>query len=481
MTQEDPGKSDNSAPPAEAPEGPLERARKAGDDCGLSIRDVAIYQGVKTLLVNAGTEVRHHAVDVVQGRQALVRVFVETTSAFTPGMVQGSLILSGRDGKKTLVDQRKIAGASADSDLDSTLNFDVPAGAIDDKTSFAVELASPSTCAAVRFPEEKTAPLSARRVGKLRIKIVPIRFTADGSNRLPDTSEEQLALIRARVQALYPVETVELSVREPVKTTLAVTGAPDAWDGLLDSMRDLRAADNPDGDVYYFGLIAPAATLEAYCPDQCYLGLSFRTDKAASKYQAGVGVGFSGDVAARTVEHEMGHMTGRKHAPCKVSTYLDPQYPQADGKTGTWGWDMRTQKLFPPDATDLMGYCTPAWISDYTYSAILDRMVEVEASGKSASSLSVSSDARVLMVGGGRARWGLPASDSSEGAVESATVRDDAGAQVATVQVRRLELGDADRWMVVVPQRQPGWDTIEVSGAPPVRFDEPAAASAFER
>jgi hypothetical protein len=35
--------------------------------------------------------------------------------------------------------------------------------------------------------------------------------------------------------------------------------------------------------------------------------------------------------------------------------------------------------------------------------------------------------------------------------------------------------------MVLVPQRQPGWFAIEVSGAQPVRFDAHAASSAFER
>jgi hypothetical protein len=479
---ETPGKSGDSPPPQDEPESPLEHARSApGDGCGLAIGDVAIYQGVKTLLVRDGVEVRHHAVDVVQGRAALVRVFFKTTSGYTPGAVQASLSLNGRSGTRVLVDQRKMAGTSSDADLDSTLNFDLPGDLIDDKTTFAIELASPAPCAAVRFPENKTAALGARRVGKLHIKLVPIRYAADGSERLPDTSAEQLARIRTRLEAMYPVETVELSVREPVRTTIAVNGSPAVWDTLLDSMRDLRAADKPDGDVYYFGLIAPAQTLEGYCPDQCYLGLSFRTDKAASKYQAGVGVGFSGDIAATTLSHELGHMAGRKHAPCKVNTYLDPQYPQSEGKTGSWGWDLRTHTLYAPETTDLMGYCSPSWVSDYTYGAILDRMVDVGSSGNGASSLSLPPEARVLMVGEGQARWGLGTTDSADGELETATVRDEAGAVVASVQVRRLDVGEGDRWTVVVPQPQAGWSSIEVQGARPVRFDEPAAAPAFER
>jgi hypothetical protein len=78
---------------------------------------------------------------------------------------------------------------------------------------------------------------------------VPIRYAADGSNRLPDTGDAQRARMRARLEAMYPVETVKLTVREPVQTSLAVNSA-EGWDGLLDSMRDLRATDDPDADVY---------------------------------------------------------------------------------------------------------------------------------------------------------------------------------------------------------------------------------------
>jgi len=383
------------------PEGPPEMARTAPDGtCGLAISDIAVYQSVKTLVVHDGAEVRPRPTDLVQHRNALVRVFLKTTSTYVPGTVSASLTLSSRDGKKVLVDQRKITGASTDAALDSTLDFDVPADQMDQTVSYAVELTAPAACTAVRFPAEKMATLSARQVGTLKIKLVPIRFGADGSDRLPDTSDAQLARMRERLLAMYPVETVELSLHAPVRSKIAVTGAGETWETLLDSIRDLRASEDPDSDVYYFGLIAPADSLVGYCPDQCYLGLSFRTDKPASKYQAGVGVGFSGDIAASVLAHELGHMAGRKHAPCKVSTFIDPHYPQPEGKTDSWGWDQRSRTLYAPETTDLMGYCSPAWISDYTYRAILDRLAEVMG-GTKKSSLDVEMSGRALLVSGG--------------------------------------------------------------------------------
>jgi hypothetical protein len=456
-----------------------------GARCGLTISDVAVYQAVKTLIVRDGVEVAQPAVDLVQRRPALVRVFVKTTSAWASGEVKASLTISAGGDHKVLTDHAKITAASTDAALESTLNFDLPAEAISDGATYAIALEGPTACAGVRFPAEGTAPLGARRVGTLRVKLVPIKYGTDGSDRLPDTSPAQLERLRAQLQAMYPVEAVELSLRAPVRTTVTVDPGPDGWNSLLDAMRDLRAADNPAADIFYFGLVAPAATVDSYCPGGCYLGLSFRTDRAASKYQAGVGLGYTGDLAATILAHELGHMAGRKHSPCKVSTYLDAEYPQAEGKTASWGWDVRTRSLLSPEATrDLMGYCQPAWISEYTYRGVLGRLSDVTASAGKAASLSVGQPGwRVLLVGETRARWGLPAAPGTEpeGAPETASVLDESGAVIASVPVWRSEVGEGNGWSVQVPEPQPGWAAIQVAGAPAVRFDAAGSVPPLER
>lgn len=89
--------------------------------------------------------------------------------------------------------------------------------------------------------------------------------------------------------------------------------------------------------------------------------------------RVGSGVGF-GDVASvRTFAHELGHMHGRYHAPCGTRG-TDEDYPYAGGVIGTWGWDRRSDTFHAPDeATDMLGYCSNQWISDYTYRAIYER------------------------------------------------------------------------------------------------------------
>jgi hypothetical protein len=71
----------------------------------------------------------------------------------------------------------------------------------------------------------------------------------------------------------------------------------------------------------------------------------------------------------------VGHEQGRYHAPCQAGS-PDPNFPYADGAIGTWGYDPRSgQFLSPADTSDFMGYCDPTWASDYTYSALFDRLL----------------------------------------------------------------------------------------------------------
>ena len=72
------------------------------------------------------------------------------------------------------------------------------------------------------------------------------------------------------------------------------------------------------------------------------------------------------------VAHELGHNWGRNHAPCGGPAGVDPAYPHPDGSTGGYGLDVSTGTLKPPTTSDIMGYCDPKWISDYTYKAVLN-------------------------------------------------------------------------------------------------------------
>jgi len=102
-------------------------------------------------------------------------------------------------------------------------------------------------------------------------------------------------------------------------------------------------------------------------------------------YKAAVGwTGWNSahDGASETHAHEVGHNHGRQHAPGCSAANPDPNYPYTDGNgqspignagAPNYGFDVYgSQTIYPyTDYYDIMGYCDPVWISDYTYEAIL--------------------------------------------------------------------------------------------------------------
>jgi hypothetical protein len=70
--------------------------------------------------------------------------------------------------------------------------------------------------------------------------------------------------------------------------------------------------------------------------------------------------------------HELGHNMSRQHAPCGGAGGPDPSYPYPGGQIGIWGLDVAALVLKSPTGyLDLMGYCSPDWVSDYNWSAMI--------------------------------------------------------------------------------------------------------------
>ena len=270
---------------------------------------------------------------------------------------------------------------------------------------------------------------------------------------------------------MYPTTELVTSVTSSV----AVSAGFD-WSRLLDQIRDLRAQQSPAEDVYYFGLVRPTETIREYCAGGCIAGVGYVTDTSrfAADYRVACGLAYADEESASTMAHELGHNHGREHSPCNVSDG-DPAYPYSGGMIGSWGYDKRTGSLLDPDRyADIMGYCSPPWVSDWTYQAFLERIAILN--GAASARVIIPEGAalrwRVLLLEPDQARWGLPYRQARPpaGSPEHAEVLAADGTVLATVTVYATPTSLHPTKSYLVPPPEPGWHAIQIGSGPVVAY-----------
>lgn len=451
------------------------QAPPSGTSCvevptNLDIHRVALYQGVEVDLVLGGTLTApgERAVGVVRGRDALVRVFVNPKANFEPTTLVASLILEGAEVATYRSLPTEVTQASSSAELSSTLNIFVPGEAIAENLEYSVQIAacqagSEGTVGAIRIPAVDMASLAARRSGELVVRFIPV--VHDG--HAPDTSPEILALYEREVMRQYPAAAFRWDVGEPLVSEQ--TGRLPDLGLMLDQVTERRDEDNPPENVYYYGIVDPALELAEYCDGGCTTGIAWwlPTDNDwAQAHRTGVGIGF-GSYGANTFAHELGHNLGRDHAPCNAEG--DQDYPYAGAMIGVWGYDPIGGVLKDPEAfTDLMSYCEPNWVSDYTYNAILERIAATQLSldrntpSERARGAAPTQTWASFVITNRTAKWGR--SHTRPGAPsenpEKGIVYDVEGVPIAEVEVHRIFMADGEGYKVFVPEQQPGWFAV---------------------
>lgn len=456
----------------------------------ITLQEVAIYQAVKIPLMQEQGPVNRNA-PVVAGRAALVRAFVSPSDSFQPQEVRARLTLTTPTTVEDQVFEQTLTvqAASADDDINSTFNFELPPEVLDETTQYSVELLSTVRCPSAgeamgaRFPKVGVEDLGAQDVGPIKVEVIPIRYETDGSGRLPDTSEAQMQAFETLLMQLYPVSSVELTVRpEPVSTTGR------NFIEIVEQIRSLRADENPPDDLAYYGVFNPDDTLEEYCPDGCAYGIApSPTAELLEDPVAGVavGIGFTDEVAIRTFAHEVGHVMGRSHTPCD-GLPGDDSYPHTNGSIGSWGYGLLNQQLYSPDGySDLMSYCNPAWISDHVYSYLAEFISKLNLSTQQSRLAVPPQTWRTLLVESDAApQWGLRRvlHRPPTGRPEFATVLDQQGNPVTQVQVRRTQLEHFNANFLDVPEpTESAWAALQLQDGRVIEFGGTSFVEPFGR
>ncbi len=407
----------------------------------LELSGIAAFQGVKVVLAEGGAEVVTRSAPVVAEREVLFRLYVATRAGFVPRALRGEVVLH-EGGRVVAVHgtEQRITGTSTDDAPSSCIDVRVPAVEITETATLTARVVEPSGRAGAGPSDAAVLPRSGGPLalraqsdrGGLELVLVPFVWDSDGSHRMPDTSEAQLARIRALLLALYPLAHLELRVRAPVPYPGGLTFRGNVDFGDVNArLLDLRASDGASDRAYYYALVQPAETYDAYCGGSCVTGQSYVVDAPdGAAFRVGSGVGFPGEDSAWTLAHEVGHEHGRYHAPCDAGG-PDADYPYTGGGIGGWGWDARSGAFLDPSSvTDFMGYCEPTWISDYTWQALFERTVAVRALSASADRVRPLIRLRVSPEG---VRW--------EGAIRAAPPTTRSAATLAWLDARGAVLG----------------------------------------
>jgi hypothetical protein len=342
------------------------------DATGVTIREIAVYQSVKSTIFQNGKAVTP-TTSLVADRPAVMRVFTDV-SGLSGGHVSARLIIGS---EAPIVVDVGTPKQSSDASFASTINFQIPASLMTKGMSYRVEIyEDPSTSQGANpgshFPASGAQALTVKGSGRVKVTLIPIRYGADGSNRMPDTSAGQVQAYHDLFFAMYPATSVDVTVGQAFNWSQAVDAGGNGWDTLLSAISDLRVGSAAQTDEFYFGIFDPTPDLGSFCGGGCVAGLGYVGDPHAEYTRAAIGLGYGGDVSTQTAVHEVGHNHGRPHSPCGGAAGPDPNFPYPGGGIGTWGFVLGSNQLLDPGQyKDMMGYCGPNWISDYVYESIL--------------------------------------------------------------------------------------------------------------
>ena len=385
----------------------------------------AVTLSVPAAYVTQAAQDREGGVPLVADRRALLRVFAtaDEVNAFRPGAT-ATFFRGGAETYRTELDPPAggIPLVVDESRIERSFNAVIPGHVLQPGVSMVVELdperALPATSSSrSRFPAEGRHDFDVRRMPPLRVTLVPVQYHSEENRAVnPGVAAFASELAAAALgggsavsrsvlryaRTVLPIGELQVTLREPYHTWADTSEAGIV--GLIREIELLRMLGADDPREHYIGIFGVPEPLSRH-PDAYWIdGLGMLGGRSSLTGSHGPDRLLRRTGRLRLVfSHELGHNLGRPHTPCDEPVTdpgtVDPEYPWPDGRIGVWGHDFGDSgdeaggngpgfgHLFNPDGyRDLMSYCYPQWISDYSFTKMLEfRLAGADGAGNSAS------------------------------------------------------------------------------------------------
>ena len=256
--------------------------------------------------------------------------------------------------------------------LGDTFNFELPASWTSGNVSLRVEAGNGST---YDYYSE-SLDVQFTQADPLHVTIVPIAYTCTSGGSGTTTLTGPFDYVTDFTFRIYPVPDIALATHASISYSgPCINGVPDPsygdWIDMLDDVTDLWWNEGRPNS-YYYGLV------KIDCSGGCISGIGWVGGLKAAVGFDGIGSQHYG--ASTTHAHEVGHNHDREHSPGCGADDPDPNYPYVSGGKGiigngahpNYGFNIDSLSIYPYSAYyDIMSYCSPEWVSDYTYEGLL--------------------------------------------------------------------------------------------------------------
>jgi hypothetical protein len=334
---------------------------------------VARDLSVAAIEITQSTQTAANSVPLVAGRATVARVYAVSSGEPVPGVVVS--LAATRNGVPLMgspvrAAPKTVSRSPSRVSYDASFNLLLPQAWLSGTITLVATVDAAGTVAESDEANNRASTsISFGVVPPLDIKIVPIRYTHLPNGRTYPAPT--VDTVSQWAMKSFPLQSVRVSFRAPLDYSGDLSDGA-AWEQLLDRVTTVRLAEGAPAPQIYYALVPTQNGADRWFKGGV-AGIGWVGMRAAVSLDFGPG---QEEKTGRIAAHEIGHNLRRYHAPCGTSGDPRQPFPYPGGSIGAdvFGLDIANGRVWSPAAPDaardVMSYCTPQWVSDFTYTAL---------------------------------------------------------------------------------------------------------------